>query len=201
MVADMSAPDELLPAIRDRFSSRRFAPDPLPHATLELLLEAARWAPSYGNRQPWRFIVAREPDTLARLHETLTRGNAYAKVAPVLIALTADPEEGQIVQGKQYYLLDCGLALENLLVQATALGLFAHPMGGFDEDGVRAALGIPERARVLALIAVARPGQLDDLPERDRERELRPRRREPLDETRAYERWTWPRERAEEPAT
>jgi nitroreductase len=192
----VSAPDDLLPVIRERFSSRRFAPDPLPDATLELLLEAARWAPSYGNRQPWRFIVAREPATLARLHETLTRGNAYAKVAPVLIALAGDPDEGQIVQGKLYYLLDCGLALENLLLQATALGLFAHPMGGFDEDGVRAALNIPERARVLAPIAVARPGQLDDLPERDRERELRPRHREPLDATRAYERWAWPQERA-----
>lgn len=189
----MEPSDGLLPVIRARVSSRRFASTPLAPAQLERLLEAARWAPSYGNRQPWRFVVARAPAPLDRLRATLTRGNAYARVAPVLIALAADPNDAQIVDGKPYYLLDCGLALENLLLQAVAEGLHAHPMGGFDEVGVRAALGIPERVRVVALVAIGHPGRLEDLDERSHERELRPRSRKPLDEARAYDGWPWER--------
>ncbi|HEX5166334.1 MAG TPA: nitroreductase family protein [Thermomicrobiales bacterium] len=177
--------------LAQRWSSRRFAPDPLPDATIETLIEAARWAPSYGNRQPWRFVVAREPATLAALHGTLTRGNAYATVAPVLIALCGNPDNGQIKDGKQYYLMDAGMALENLLLQAVGLGLHAHPMGGFDEALVRDVLGIPETVHVLALIAVGRPGRLEDLDERTRERELRERTRKPAGAIRADERWAF----------
>jgi nitroreductase len=177
--------------IARRFSSRRFAPDTLSDDTIETLLEAARWAPSYGNRQPWRFVVAREPAVLGAVHEALTRGNVYAKVAPVIIALCGAPEDGQIVDGKEYYLMDGGLALENLLLQAVELGLHAHPMGGFDENTVRAALSIPDHVRVLALTAIGYPGALEDLDERTRERELRPRNRKEIDEVRAYDRWSW----------
>lgn len=182
---------QLADIIAQRFSSRRFAPDTLPDDTIETLLEAARWAPSYGNRQPWRFIVARDPAVLGAVHDALTRGNAYAKAAPVIVALCGDPEDGQIVDGKEYYLMDGGLALENLLLQAVALGLHAHPMGGFDEGMVRAALEIPAHVRVLALTAIGYPGALDDLDERSRERELRPRNRKEIDEVRAYDRWNW----------
>src|SRR5215213_1192954 len=105
----MSTP-ELLDVIQRRASSRSFARTPVAPELLDLLFEAARWAPSYGNRQPWRFIVARDPAVLERLHAALTRGNAYAAVAPVLMALAARPEDGQIVERREYYLLDCGLA-------------------------------------------------------------------------------------------
>jgi nitroreductase len=121
----------------------------------------------------------------------LTRGNAYAKAAPILIALCGDPDNGQIVEAKQYYLMDAGMALENLLLQAAALGLHAHPMGGFDETLVRDVLGIPEHVRVLAMIAVGQPGRLEDLDERTRERELRERTRRPNDEIRAFDRWNF----------
>jgi len=181
----------LADTIERRFSSRRFASTPLAHDTIETLLEAARWAPSYGNRQSWRFIIARSQEALEALRATLTRGNAYAKAAPILIALCGAPEDGQIVDGKEYYLMDCGLALENLLLQATELGLHSHPMGGFDEAGARVALGIPEHVRVLALTAIGYPGAFEDLDERTLERELRPRGRKPIDEMRAYDRWDW----------
>jgi len=181
-----------------RWSSRAFAPDPLPDGAIETLIDAARWAPSYGNRQPWRFVVVQQPERLASLHAALRRGNAYAKVAPVSIALCGDPEDGQIVDGKHYYLLDSGLALENLLLQAVAMGLHAHPMGGFDEAMVRDVLGIPEQVRVLALIAVGWPGRLDDLDERTRERELRERTRLPRAEVCAYDGWTFPNDSTHE---
>jgi nitroreductase len=189
VVTETDATLPLLDVIARRFSSRAFASTPLSHAVIETLLEAARWAPSYGNRQPSRFVVVRDPEVLRAVHEALTRGNAYAKVAPVLIAVCGNPEDGQIVTGREYYLMDAGLALENLLLQAVTLGLHAHPMGGFDEQVVRDALGVPAQLRVLALVAVGYPGNVADLDERTRERELRPRSRKDLDEIRAYDRW------------
>ncbi|HMM42051.1 MAG TPA: nitroreductase family protein [Thermomicrobiales bacterium] len=181
----------LLGPIAERYSSRRFATTPLDTEVVETLLEAARWAPSYGNRQPTRYVVVSRPETLAAVHEALTRGNAYLRAAPVLIAVCGRPEDAQIVEGKEYYLLDAGLGIENLLLQAFAMGLHAHSVGGFDEGIVRAALGIPSDVRVLALVGVGHPGRLADLDERTRERELRERVRNPRDEVRAWERWPW----------
>lgn len=175
-----------------RWSSRRFAPTPLLDPAVESLIDAARWAPSYGNRQPWRFVVVRDPAVLAHVHEALTRGNAYAKAAPVLIALCGNPDDGQQVDGKQYYLMDAGMALENMLLQAVALGLHAHPMGGFDEATVCDVLGIPTHVRVLALVAVGWPGRLEDLDERTRERELRERTRQPREAVCSCDVWDFP---------
>lgn len=182
---------DLLDVIARRASRYAFAADPLPDDVLETLFEAARWAPSYGNRQPWRFVVARAPHVLAAVQATLTRGNQYARRAPVLVAMAADPNDGQIREGREYYLLDCGMALENLLLQAVALGVQAHPLGGFDEDGVRAALAIPAQVRVLALIALGYPADPATLDEDTRERDARPRRRKPPEEVRAFDTWAW----------
>jgi len=182
----------VLDVISRRFSSYRFAPTRVSDEALETLFEAARWAPSYGNRQPWRFVVARSPEVLEALRGTLTRGNQYARAAPVLVALAADPNDAQIRDGREYYLFDCGLALGHLLLQAVELGLHAHPMGGFDESQVREALGVPESHRVLALIAIGYPGLPEELDESTREREQRPRARRPLDDIRAFDHWRWP---------
>jgi nitroreductase len=191
----MKAGDRPVPPLADiivaRHSTRAFSTDPVDDTLIESIVEAARWAPSYGNRQPTRYIVVREPETLAAVHEALRRGNGYAKRAPVLIAVCGVPGWGQIVDGREYYLLDAGLAIENLLLQAFHLGLVAHPMGGFDEGQVRAALRVPDGVRVLVLIAVGYRGSDDDLDERTREREARPRTRLPIDELRAWDRWPW----------
>ncbi len=185
------APQPLHDLLSRRWSSRRFAATPLPETTIETLIEAARWAPSYGNRQPWRFIVVTDPRIRAALDTSLTRGNAYSKAAPVLIAVCGDPDDGQIVDRKQYYLMDTGMALENMLLQSAAMDLHAHPMGGFDETLVRDILRIPEQIRVLALVAVGWPGRLEDLDERTRERELRERTRRPVDQIRSYDTWNF----------
>ena len=113
----------LLEPIAERFSSRRFATTSLSPEVVETLLEAARWAPSYGNRQPTRYIVASKPETLAAVHDALTRGNSYLKTAPILIAVCGRPDDGQIVDDKEYYLLDAGLSIENLLLQAFAIAV------------------------------------------------------------------------------
>lgn len=190
----MSAGDatpKIADSIARRVSTRAFSIDSVPQELIDSFLEAARWAPSYGNRQPTRFVVVRDPNVLAGIHAALTRGNAYAKRAPLLIAVCGAPEWGQIVAGREYYLMDAGLAVENLLLQAVELGLVGHPMGGFDEATVRQVLGIPASVRVIALVALGYPGSADDLDERTRERELRPRTRKTTDELRAWDRWAW----------
>lgn len=192
---DFVAGDGMIPPmagpIARRFSTRAFSSQNVPAEMIESVLEAARWAPSYGNRQPTRFVVARDAAVLERLHDALTRGNAYAKIAPVLIAVCGAPEWSQRVDGLDYYLMDAGLAVENLLLQAVELGLVGHPMGGFGEQLVRDALCIPTTARVLVLVALGYPGAVDTLDERTRERELRPRVRKPVDAVRSWDRWVW----------
>lgn len=189
---EQSPSSDVVSPLAERRSSRAFSPQPLPADTVSALIEAARWAPSYGNRQPWRFVVVQQQDALERLRATLTRGNAYAKAAPLLIAICAHPEDGQIVDGKEYYLLDCGMALENLMLQAIGMGLHAHALGGFSEAGAREALGIPEAVRVVCLVVIGYPGDIADLDERSQEREARPRVRLPLDTVLAHDGWTWP---------
>lgn len=194
---EQTPPPGVLDLIARRRSSRAFSSQPLPEAAVEALIDAARWAPSYGNRQSWRFVVVQQREALERLHTTLTRGNAYAKAAPLLVAVCAYPDDGQIVDGKEYYLLDCGLALENLMLQAIGMGLHAHAIGGFSEQGARDALGIPPAVRVVAICIIGYPGDVADLDERSQAAEERPRVRFPVDDVRAWDSWTWP-DRAEE---
>jgi nitroreductase len=177
--------------IAQRHSTRAFSTQPISDEQIASVLAAARWAPSYGNRQPTRYVVVRDPAVLSDVHEALTRGNAYAKCAPVLIAVCGAPEWGQIVEGREYFLMDAGLGVENLLLQAVQLGLVGHPMGGFDEQRVRDALGIPNGVRVLALVALGYQGNIEDLDDQTREREQRPRTRKPPEEVHALDRWPW----------
>lgn len=178
-----------------RTSQRALATRPVGNADLEAVLEAARWAPSYGNMQPWRFVVVAEQPALDAVRAALTRGNAWAARAPALIVGAANPEDAKVVDGKPYYLFDLGLATQNLILQALALGLVAHPIGGWDEQQVKEALGIPENVRVVVIIVLGHPGRVEDMDERTREKEQRPRTRKPLSETVFRERWSQPWER------
>ncbi len=175
-------PCTMLDIIQRRESRRAFADTPVPPDVLEILFEAARWAPSCSNNQPWRFVPAVEPEALARVRDGLSRGNAWAKRAPVLVAVAANPADDANLNDRLYYLFDCGLAVENLLLQATACGLACHPMAGFHEDRVKTALGIPDDVRVITLIALGYPGNVEELDEATREKEQTPRTRKALEE-------------------
>jgi nitroreductase len=185
---EWSAP-AIHPLIRQRESRRAIDTRPIEREALLAVLEAARWAPSYGNMQPWRFIVVENAAALEGVRAALTPGNAWAKRAPVLIVGAANPADAKIVGDKPYYLFDLGLAVSHLLLQATALGLVAHPMGGWDERLIKQALAIPDEVRVVVVVALGHPGRLEDLDERTREKELRPRTRKPLTEIVFADRW------------
>lgn len=162
----------------------------LPDAVVTRLLEAARWAPSCSNMQPWRFVVVQSAEALSRAQGALKRGNqTWANHAPLLIVVCANPADDYEANGQPLYLLDCGFATENLLLQGIAEGLVMHPMAGWDEEPMRAALEIPDPYRVVVVIAAGYPGRLEDLPEDLQQRETAARARKPLAELVHYNGW------------
>jgi nitroreductase len=179
--------DKLHPLIKDRQSGRAFTKQQVDHDTLNILLEAARWGPSCGNRQPWRYVIATEPTSLNALQQALSGGNAWAKQAPVLMAVVSREDFAKITSdGRKYYQFDSGLGTQNLLLQATELGLMCHAMGGFDANVARKALNIPDSFEVICLIAIGHP---DNQNPADLEN-ARGRTRKPLDSIASFESWS-----------
>ena len=169
------------------FSNRMVAPD-----ELRSLWEAVRWAPSCFNEQPWSFIVATQQDgeEFARLLSCLTQGNArWAQHAPVLMVSVAKLYFDQTGKPNRHALHDVGLALGNLVVQATVMGLMVHQMAGIFPEKVKELYNIPERFEPVAGIALGYGGDPDALPEDLRERELAPRSRKPTSDFVYAGRW------------
>jgi nitroreductase len=170
--------------LADRWSPRSFDPDfVVSEEAITALLEAARWAPSAANLQSRRFVVARRGGEAFRaVTDALSEGNRPwapdASLFVVAIALTED-EQGTPYRWAEY---DAGQAMAHLTVQAHALGLHVHPMGGFDAEALALAFDLPERAVPISVTAIGAVAPADRLPERYRARETAARTRLPLDE-------------------
>ena len=165
-----------------RWSPRAFAGRPVEPASLVTLLEAARWAPSSYNEQPWNFIVAPKTETglFNQLLDCLSRGNAsWAAKAPVLMLAVARllDEDGD---PNRHAFYDVGQAVAQMAVQALDLGLYMHQMAGFDAEKAQRVFAVPEQFEPAAAIALGYLGDPAELPERYREAEARPRTRKPL---------------------
>ena len=188
--ADTSVP--IHPHLAARWSPRAFDPDAeLADDDLTALLEAARWAATWGRRQPVRFLVGRRGDsTFTTLAGVLRRGNSYATAASSLILVCAD--EGEDERTARYAALDAGAAIAQLTVEAVSRGLIAHPMAGFDVDGARAAFGIPAEVRPLAVVALGVLGDYTNVPDDVVDRDSRPRERLPLEQIAFAGRWDQP---------
>lgn len=178
------------PAIQQRWSPRAFALHPVAPEKLLALLEAARWAPSGGNGQPWHFIVGVQGTaTHTKLVEALMEGNLpWAAQAPVLMLTVAQTTTAS-GRPATHALYDVGLAVANLTFQATALDLFVHQMAGFKPEKARALFAIPDGFTPVTMLAIGYLGQPELLDERNRERELTPRTRRPLSEFVFEETW------------
>lgn len=179
--------------IAKRKSIRAFSEQKVAPEKLELLFEAARWAPSSANEQPWRFIVATQenPEHFQALLACLNEGNRrWAKDASVLILTVAKMSFSHSGKPNRYAFHDLGLALGNLTIQATALDLFVHPMAGFDDAKARKDLQIPEDFEPVVIAAIGYLGNPDNLPEDLRQRELSPRVRRPISEIVFAGSWT-----------
>jgi len=172
---------EIIAPIRDRKSARHYDGRKLTPQEIERLLEAFRWAPSSYNRQPWRVIVAQGMKATDAWDAALTETNrAWATAAPLKLVVLGNPEEQPEEHGQHRWLIDCGLALGQLLIQACAMGLSVRAMVGFDEDRARAGFAIPAPFRVVVLVAAGPPGRIENLTPEVQEKERRPRARKPL---------------------
>lgn len=176
----------ILDILADRWSPRAWEDRPVEDEKLRSVFEAARWAPSSMNEQPWRFLVARRHvdaswnELLASLHP----GNqAWAKHAPVLALGLTRRTFTRNDRTNLHARHDLGLATATLTAQATALGLHVHPMGGILPDEARLRFGIPETFDIVTGIAIGYLGAPDSLPEKFRASETEPRTRRSLAET------------------
>jgi nitroreductase len=174
----------MLPALAQRWSSRAFKETPVSTGDLKIILEAARWSASSSNLQPWRFFVGiKGTETYDQIHATLVPFNqSWAGKANVLILGFAHRKDGKGNINK-YAEYDLGQASALLTIQADALGLKTHSMGGFNHDAAKAAFNLGEDYALGSVIAIGHQDEPSALTnEMLLERELAPRERKPLSE-------------------
>ncbi|MCH7907706.1 MAG: nitroreductase family protein [Chloroflexi bacterium] len=169
--------------IVERRSVVAFDGRPIEAEKLQALIQAARWAPSASNRQSWRVTLVRDGESRAALNAALSEGNqGWAPNAPLLVVFAVaapDPERpGQLPK----LMLDVGFAGQNMMLEAVHQGLRVHPMAGWNEEKVKAALDVPEENAVAFLLAVGYAGDVNDLPEDVRPKETRERVRNAVGE-------------------
>ena len=184
-VKDAHPAHPIEPQLAKRWSPYSFADKDIANDDLLAILEAARWAPSSYNEQPWRYILARRshPAAFEKLLSCLVEANqVWAKKAPVLlvsVAMLTFARNGNPNKAAQH---DLGLAAGNMSVEATARGLFVHQMVGIVPERVRALYALPEGADPLTAIAIGYLGDGSDLPEELQARDRTLRSRRPLSE-------------------
>ena len=171
--------------IRERWSPRAFADKPVPHDALRSLFEAARWAPSSNNEQPWAYLVATKDDkeNFAKTLGVLVEFNVnWAKNAPVLALAVAKLTFAKNNAPNRNAPYDLGAASAFLTVEATSRGIFVHQMAGFDPQKARQAFQIPADWDAFAALAIGYPGDPESLPPSLKDREVAPRTRKPFSE-------------------
>ena len=165
--------------ITSRWSPRAFDPAPVEFDKIHLLFEAAKWAPSSRNAQPWRFIYAtKEMPEYEALYELLDKENkAWAKTAPVLVLALAQMISTYKNRPNRLAFYETGMAVSNLLLQATHMGLLVHQMSGYDVEMAKESLVIPTRYEPAAMMAIGYKGDPSVLPAKLADWEKRERNR------------------------
>jgi len=174
----------LMPALAHRWSPRAFSEAPVSANDLKLILEAAQWAASSGNSQPWRYFVGvKGSETYTKIHGLLVDSNKIWATKPHVLILGVTAAKGGKGNPNPFALYDLGQSVVSLILQATALGLATHSMGGFDREGAKSVFNLGEEYLVGAVIAVGHQAEPSSLPnETLQERELATRQRKPLSE-------------------
>ncbi|MDR4493381.1 MAG: nitroreductase family protein [Nitrospirales bacterium] len=169
--------------LKTRWSPRAFSSQPIEPENIQSLFEAARWASSCFNEQPWHFLLATidTPAAHRQMVSCLVEGNqAWAKHAPLLVLTVAKIAFAHNGKPNRHAFHDIGLAVGNLVVQATAQGLVVHQMAGILPDRIKSIYAVPEGFEPLTGLAIGYSGDPNSLPEPLRTRELAPRERNPL---------------------
>jgi nitroreductase len=181
--------------IQNRWSPRAFSEKPVSHEVLRSLFEAARWAPSSNNEQPWAFIMGtkEEPENFAKVLTTLVEFNqSWAKQAPVLGIVVSEMEFAKNHQPNRTAFYDTGAAMAHFTTEATARDLFVHQMAGFDPKKAIEVFDIPNGWEPIATFAIGYAGDSASLPDHLRQREHSPRSRKPIAEFVMSGKWGQP---------
>jgi nitroreductase len=170
--------------IAKRWSARAFSTKPVERSKLFSMIEAARWAPSSKNEQPWRYIIFtnNNAEKLMEAQSVLLESNAYAKRAPILICAIAKKNYSEGGKYNRLHFHDLGAANENMFLEAFNQGLIMHEMGGFDVQKAIEVFNIPEDFEIGVMIAIGYQDKHTVLPERFREKAFSPRERRKLSE-------------------
>ena len=153
---------DVFKAIKTRRSIRAFTDQPVSDEEVEKLIEAARWAPSAGNIQPWEFIIVRDPQVKHGLCEAALN-QTFIEEAPVVIVVCANPMQSSKGYGSRgtnlYCIQDTAAATQNILLAAHAMGLAACWIGAFNEEEAKKVLGVPDELRPIAIVPVGHPAE------------------------------------------
>ncbi len=173
--------------LASRWSPRAYdAARPVSREQLAALLEAGRWAPSCNGDEPWRYLVwdrGRDPQGWQKAFECLSEGNRkWVKNVPLLMLSCAGSIFAHNGKPNRWTQHDTGMASLSIVLQAVALDLIAHQMGGFDAEKARAAFGIPAEYTPMSMIAIGYQAGPEVLDEETRKKELAPRARKPVPE-------------------
>jgi nitroreductase len=191
---DSSESMDVVDAIRTRRAKRAVSDKPIEDEKVDALVEAARLSASCFNNQPWRLVLARGKESLDAVKSALSKGNVWATRAPLIIVVAAkDKDDCQLSDRRDYFLFSTGLAIGQLELRATELGLIAHPIAGYDPLKVKQLVGVPEEFVIITLVIVAYPSTDMSLLS-DKQKEIEPTRpeRKPVGENFFLDRWGTP---------
>lgn len=180
---------DFLELVRTRRSIRAYQDRPVEEEKLTRILEAARLAPSWANKQCWSFVVVRDGQLIEEVAKSAGIGHRFLRDAPVIVAVCADPVVSGHRNDMDYFLVDAAITMEHLVLAATELELGTCWIVGFDENKVKAVLGVPIDQRVVALTPVGYPGDDGGLGNRLRKAVVGASERKPMEELVHWDRW------------
>jgi nitroreductase len=177
---------EFTDVLKARKSVRSYVDKEVEEAKLMKMLEAARMAPSWANKQCWSYIIVKDKSKIKELAGGLV--NSWLKQAPLVVVACGNPGESGSRNGKDYYLVDVAISMEHLVLAATDLGLGTCWIGSFDEAKVKQLLGVPEDVKVIALTPVGYAGD-EGLRSKFTKGLVRSGKRKPLEEIVHHDKW------------
>ena len=181
---------ELVHEINIRRAYRAFSDKKIPGEVIKRIMTAATFAPSCFNNQSWRFLVATDDDALNKVFGAVSEGNYWFKKAQAAVVVATKLEFGcRSSDRRDYAFFDCGLAVENLMLQGFKEGLYAHAIAGYDPGRIKEAFQISDEYIIITLVALGYPGEDAALSEKHKKLEHSERVRRPESEAICYNAW------------
>ncbi len=152
--------------IKSRKSIRKYSTKDIEDEKLNIILEAGRLAPSWQNKQCWRFVVVKDKEKIHQLalkSGFISKANFFIKDAPIVIVLCANPKDSGFMNGQHYYLVDTAIAFQQMMLVAYEMGIGSCWLGAFNEQKVKQILDIPENIKVVALSPFGYPAEKEGL--------------------------------------